>query len=170
MTNLGSAIRSPALAVVLIVLLAGTVLATDSTGFSATLLARGTMSESVHFNTGEVKFQTKAPVDFVTNQVTIQPLGSSGWHSHPGVTLVSIASGSVVRYDEHCAATVFPAGSAFVEPAGHVLLVRNESDTTPAVNIVTFIVPSGVRMISSISASSAARAPSARGATAISTL
>jgi quercetin dioxygenase-like cupin family protein len=144
MKTLGKAIRSPALAVAFIVLFAGTVLATASTGFSATLLARATLSESVHFNTGEVKFQTKAPVDFATNQVTIQPLGSSGWHSHPGVTLVSVASGSIVRYDTDCTATVFPAGSAFVEPAGHVLLVRNESDTIPAVNIVTFIVPTGV--------------------------
>jgi quercetin dioxygenase-like cupin family protein len=144
MKILGRAIWSPALTVVLIALFAGTVIATDASGFAATPLARATLSESVHFNTGEVKFQTKAPVDFATNQVTIQPGGSSGWHSHPGVTLVSVASGSVVRYDTDCTATVFPTGSAFVEPAGHVLLVRNESATTPAVNIVTFIVPTGV--------------------------
>ena len=60
-----------------------------------------------------------------------------------GVTLVSVASGSVVRYDAHCAATVFGTGTAFVEAGDHPLLVRNESTTTPAVNIVTFIVPAG---------------------------
>jgi hypothetical protein len=38
---------------------------------------------------------------------------------------------------------VFAAGSAFVESGHHPLLVRNESETTPAVNIVTFIVPAG---------------------------
>ena len=137
------AIRSPLLALALIVVLAGTVLATASSGFAGTPLARGTVSESVHFNTGEVKFQTKGAVLLATNQVTIQPGGSSGWHYHPGVTLVSVASGTVVRYDAQCVATVFAAGSAFVESGTHPLLVRNESATTPAVNIVTFLVPAG---------------------------
>jgi quercetin dioxygenase-like cupin family protein len=141
------AIRSPLLALALIVVFAGTVLATAASGFTSTPLARGTVSESVHFNTGEVKFQTKGAVDLATNMVTIQPLGSSGWHSHPGVTLVSVASGSVVRYDAHCMATVFAAGSAFVESGDHPLLVRNESATTPAVNIVTFMVPAGTPVL-----------------------
>lgn len=137
------AIRSPLLALALIPMLAGSVLATPARDFTPTPLARGTLTESVHFNSGEVKFQTKGPVDFATNMVTILPGGSSGWHFHPGVTLVSVASGSVVRYDAHCTATVFAAGSAFVESGDHPLLVRNET-ATPAVNIVTFLVPAGV--------------------------
>ena len=136
-------IRSPLLALALIVVVAGSVLATPSSNFVGTPLARGTVNESVHFNTGEVKFQTKGSVLLATNTVTIAPGGSSGWHFHPGVTLVSVASGSVVRYDAHCMATDFPTGSAFVESGNHPLLVRNESATTPAVNIVTFIVPAG---------------------------
>jgi quercetin dioxygenase-like cupin family protein len=98
------------------------------------------VSERVHFNTGAVKFQTKGPVALVTNQVTIQPGGSSGWHFHPGVTLVTVASGTVVRYDAHCMPTEFPAGSAFVESGNHPLLVKNETATL-AINIVTFLVP-----------------------------
>jgi quercetin dioxygenase-like cupin family protein len=131
------------LALALIVGLTGTALATGAINFTSTLLARGTLSESVHFNSGEVKFQTKGSVDFVTNSVTISPNGSSGWHSHPGVTLVTVSSGSVVHYDAHCMATVYPAGTAFVESGDHPLLVRNESATIPAVNIVTFLVPAG---------------------------
>lgn len=147
------AIYIPLLALALIVMVAGTVLATGSVGFSSappagTGAGRGTLSESVHFNSGEVKFQTKGAVDFVSRIVTIAPVtagvpGSSGWHFHPGVTLVTVASGSVVHYDAHCTATVYPAGSAFVEEGDHPLLVRNESATTPAVNIVTFLVPAG---------------------------
>jgi quercetin dioxygenase-like cupin family protein len=135
-------IRSPLLALALIVVVAGTVLATPSVMFVGTPLARGTTSESVQFNTGEVKLQTKGPVLLATNSVTIQPGGSSGWHFHPGVTLVSVAAGTVVRYDAHCMATVFPTGSAFIESGNHPLNVRNEG-TEPAVNIVTFIVPAG---------------------------
>jgi hypothetical protein len=141
--TLSTAIRSPLLALTLIVVLAGTVLATPAnSGFVGTPLARGTVSESVHFNTGEVKFQTKGSVLIATNTVTIQPGGSSGWHFHPGVTLVSVASGSVVRYDAHCTPTLFATNSAFVESGNHPLLVRNEG-TIPAVNIVTFLVPAG---------------------------
>lgn len=140
---MGKAIRSPLLALGLIVLFAGTVFATASSNFTPTQLGRGTLSRSVHFNSGAVKFQTKGSVDFVTNSVTIGPMGSSGWHAHPGVTLVTVASGSVVHYDAHCVATVYPAGTAFVESGDHPLLVRNESATTPAVNIVTFLVPAG---------------------------
>jgi hypothetical protein len=39
-------------------------------------------------------------------------------------------------------ATVFPAGTAFIESGNHPLNVRNEG-TEPAVNIVTFIVAAG---------------------------
>jgi hypothetical protein len=140
--TLRKAIRSPLLAGALILMLAGSVLATPASNFVGAPLARGTVSESVHFNTGEVKFQTKGSVLIATNTVTIQPGGSSGWHFHPGVTLVSVASGSVVRYDAHCTATLFPTNSAFVEAGNHPLLVRNEG-TIPAVNIVTFLVPAG---------------------------
>jgi quercetin dioxygenase-like cupin family protein len=141
--NLGKAIRSPVLALVLLAAFAGVALATASSGFTPTELARGTLSPSVHFNSGAVKFQTKGQVDFVTNSVAIAAGGSSGWHSHPGVTLVTVASGTVVHYDAHCVRTVYAAGTAFVESGDHPLLVRNET-ASPAVNIVTFLVPAGV--------------------------
>ena len=141
--SIRKAIRSPLLAVALVVVFAGTVLATSASGFHPTILGRATLGDSVHYNTGEVKFQTKDPVDFVTATVTIDPLGSSGWHSHPGVVLVSVVSGSLVVYDAHCAATVYAAGSAFTESGNEPGLVRNESATTPEVSYVTYLVPAG---------------------------
>jgi quercetin dioxygenase-like cupin family protein len=140
------AIRSPLLALALIVVFAGTVLATfpvPAGSFHLTILSRGTLSEPVHFNTGAVKFQTKGSVDFVAATATFDAPGSSGWHAHPGVVLVTVESGSLVRYDEHCSATVYPAGSAFVESGDVAELVRNESTTTPAVVRVNFLVPAG---------------------------
>ena len=137
------ALRSPLLALALVGLFAGTALATASIGFHATPIARGTLSESVHYNTGEVKFQTKGAVDFVTATVTFDPLGSSGWHTHPGVVLVTVASGSLVEYEANCEGTVHPAGSAFSESGSGPAVVRNESATTPAVVYVTYLVPAG---------------------------
>ena len=94
------AIHSPLLALALVLVFAGTVLATAAnSGFHAAIVSRGTLSDSVHYNTGAVKFQTKGSVDFVNATVTFEPSGSSGWHSHPGVVLVTVASGSVVAYE-----------------------------------------------------------------------
>jgi len=135
--------RSSLLLLILTVAFAGTAIATTASGLHPTLLSRGTHSESVHYNTGEVKFQTKGPVDFVTQTITFDALGSSGWHAHPGVVLVTVQSGSLVHYDEDCTATVYAAGSAFTESGDHAGLVRNESTTTPAVVYATFIAPAG---------------------------
>lgn len=136
-------IRGPLPALALSLLMAGTVLATTASGFSPTPLARGTMSGSVHFNTGEIKLQTKASTDFAMATVTFAPEGSSGWHSHPGVVLVTVKSGSVVVYEADCTATVQDAGSSFIESGDLAGLVRNESTTTNAVVYVTYIVPTG---------------------------
>ena len=139
------ALRSPMLAVGLVIVFAGTALATAASGLTPTTLSRGTVAEEVHFNTGEVKFQTKADVDLVTQTITFAAGSTSGWHAHPGVVLVTIASGSLVRYDGNCSATTYTAGSAhsaFVESGDHSGLVRNET-TSSAVVYVTYIVPKG---------------------------
>ena len=149
--SMRKAIRSPLLALALILVFAGTVLATAAnSGFHSTPVSRGTLSDSVHYNTGAVKFQTKGAVDFVNVTVNFAPLGSSGWHSHPGVVLVTVASGSVVVYDAHCVGTVHTAGtasSAFTESGDEPGLVRNESTTTPEVSNVTYLVPAGTTML-----------------------
>jgi quercetin dioxygenase-like cupin family protein len=137
------AIRSPLLAVVLVTLFAGTALATAANGFHGTILAHGTNAPTVQINDGDIKFQTKAAVDFVEATVTIDPLGSSGWHSHPGIVLVTVASGSVSFYAADCSVIVHPAGTSFVESDGDTGLARNESATTAAVVYVTYIVPAG---------------------------
>jgi len=121
---------------------AGTALATHAVGFVSEPLARGTMSESVHYNTGEVKFQTKDPVDFVHRKLTIGASGTSRWHTHPGVVLITVQSGTLTRYYEDCSFDVYGAGESFTEGGDHAGLVRNET-TTPAVTYLTYVVPAG---------------------------
>ena len=139
-------LRTPLLAVLVIGGFAGTALATPAVGFHPTLLSRATLHEPVGHAIDGVKFRTKGPVDFTHSTVTIDPMGSSGWHTHPGVVLVTVKSGSVVRYHEDCSAEVFPAGSAFTESGRHAGLVRNESATTPSVSYLTFISPVGAAL------------------------
>jgi len=138
---------SPLLAVALVGALAGTVLATAAAGFHGTPLARATLSDGVHYNTGQVKFETKGSTDFAMATVTIDPLGSSGWHEHPGVVLIAVKTGTVTFYNQYCSPTVHIAGTSFVEAAGDGPgLARNESSTDPAVVYVTYIVPVGAAL------------------------
>lgn len=136
-------VRISLLALALSVVFGGTVLATVASGFHPTILSRGTIVERVHVHTGSIKLKTKDSVDVVTATVTIDALGSSGWHSHPGMVLVTVVSGGLSVYDEHCRAKAYAAGSAFVESGDDPGLVRNESATTPAVVNVTYVVPAG---------------------------
>lgn len=141
------AIHIPLLAAALIAVFAGTVLATSASGFNATLLSRAPLSEPVQLNTGAVKLQTKESVDIAMATVSIDPLGSSGWHEHPGVVLVTVKSGTVTFYDETCSATVHAAGTSFVEATGDGPgLARNESSTIPAVVYVTYVAPAGAAL------------------------
>ena len=136
-----ASLTGPLLALALIVVFAGTALATDATGFTPTPLSRGTISAPANLNVGGVEFETEGSVDVATATVTIDASGSSGWHSHPGVVLVTVASGSLTEYDQLCAAIEHPAGSTFIESGDTPRVVRNESTTTPAVVYVTYLVP-----------------------------
>jgi quercetin dioxygenase-like cupin family protein len=137
------ATRSLTLGLILLVAIAGTALATGSSGFHGTSLARGTTVEPMQFNVGSIKFQAKDRVDIATATVTFDPLGQSGWHSHPGVVLVTVTSGTVTFYRADCSFNVYPAGSSFVESNGATGLARNESATATAQVYVTYVVPAG---------------------------
>jgi quercetin dioxygenase-like cupin family protein len=141
--NLPRASRSPLLAAALVIAFAGTTFATAANGFHGTILAHGTNPTIARINDGDIKFQTKAAVDFVSATVSIDPLGSSGWHSHPGIVLVTVAAGAVSFYAADCSVILHPAGTSFVESDGDTGLARNESATTAAVVYVTYIVPAG---------------------------
>jgi predicted metal-dependent enzyme (double-stranded beta helix superfamily) len=116
--------------------------------------ARGTVSE-------KVKVREPKNTEFVTQQVTIQPGGDTGWHTHPGAALVTVKSGTLtltgLRHrgdddDDHdrggrrgrCETESFSAGQAFVDAGhGHVHIGRNLG-TTPVELWVTFTgVPPG---------------------------
>ena len=70
-------------------------------------------------------------------EVTIQPGGWLGWHSHPGLSFVVVKSGTASFYEaDDCSRQVIPAGGTFFEFANDVHMVRNESTTEPLVNLV----------------------------------
>ncbi len=104
---------------------------------------RATMSDSVQVNDDRIKFQTKDPVDMITQKVTFPTLGTSGWHYHPGVVLVVVESGHVTTHDENCQTKTYGPGEAFVESGNTPFMVSNESSTEVAVDIATIASPAG---------------------------
>jgi quercetin dioxygenase-like cupin family protein len=118
----------------------GVALATPASGVSATPLTRATLGEIKAKNDGIKVQSVPRSADVALVKVTIAPGGSTGWHHHPGVVLVSVASGTVTEYDAQCEQTVIQAGEGFVESRDEVHLVHNEGNVA-AVLYVTFIVP-----------------------------
>jgi quercetin dioxygenase-like cupin family protein len=118
-------------------------LASPGNTTSTTLAPRSTFSDSVKVNEDRIKFQTKDPTDFVTQQVTFPPLAYSGWHHHPGVILVLVKSGHVTTHDENCQTKTYGPQQAFVESGTAPFMVSNESETETAVDVATQVAPAG---------------------------
>jgi quercetin dioxygenase-like cupin family protein len=74
--------------------------------------------------------RTKGQSDLYLQSNVWQPGGSTGWHTHPGHSLIIITAGAVTVYegdDPTCTPHVYTAGMSLVDPGGdHVHLIRNE--------------------------------------------
>ena len=114
-------------------------LATPPSGLTNTPLARGT-----NVSNGTIPLQVGA--DVAMAQITVDPGGSSGWHSHPGGAIIVVKQGSLTVYSpvgSKCETTTYSAGQAFIERPGEVDDVLN-AGTIPYVLFVTFPrVPQG---------------------------
>jgi quercetin dioxygenase-like cupin family protein len=94
-----------------------------------------------------IKFQAKAPTRASVLTLTVDPGGSTGWHTHPGLAVISVTRGTGTLYSTDCSSRTFKSGSAFVESGDdEATLFRNEG-STPVVLTVTFIAPRGAAII-----------------------
>ncbi|MGI8981908.1 MAG: cupin domain-containing protein [Pirellulaceae bacterium] len=93
----------------------------------------------------EVELKTKGLSDVHVSHIRIVPGGHSGWHSHPGPSLISVKSGTLTLYDD-CddfqTPHDYPAGTGLVEDAGCVHRVVNRGSTDLEI-VVVQIVPLG---------------------------
>lgn len=83
--------------------------------------------------------------DTAFQQVTINPGGHTGWHTHPGPTLVAIAQGEGTLYHggvTGCTGHKYAASSGFFQPSADVHNLRNEG-TAPLVLYAFYVLPSG---------------------------
>ena len=122
-----------------VTLTSGAVHATPPSQLTQVLLTRGT-----NVSNGTIPLHVGTDVTMAT--ITVQPGGSSGWHSHPGGAIIVVKEGTLTVYESigrHCEIETYTAGQAFIEKPGEVDQVVNHG-TVPYVLYVTFPdVPQG---------------------------
>jgi hypothetical protein len=144
-----------------LVLLGGAIIATEISamatppeGFTSTTTAQGRFAPFDVTNyfisdKGKLWFsseQTKANSDgyFLIN--VWQAGGTTGWHTHPGHTLIIVTAGTITHYDgddPNCTPHVYSTGMTFVDKGGtHVHIIRNEGDVEAQV-IAFRLIPAG---------------------------
>jgi quercetin dioxygenase-like cupin family protein len=124
---------------------------------STTILARSL------FDPIQVKARTSAPdrwkaqlkthgqsdVYVVDNK--FPPGASTGWHSHPGPSLILVVTGTVTNYpgdDPSCTPHTYSAGDGFIDPGGrHVHMLRNETGTAAETIAVQLLPKDAARRI-----------------------
>lgn len=139
----------------------GNVLATPASGFAGSTIAVGRLAAfdvtnqvlsddpdpSDSKKNVWLSFQkTKGPSDLYVQSNVWVPGGSTGWHTHPGHSLITVTAGTVTAYEGDnlsCTPNVYTVGMTFVDPGGdHVHLLRNEG-TVEARTIAVQLLPAG---------------------------
>jgi quercetin dioxygenase-like cupin family protein len=123
-------------------------LATPGSGFAPQALSTGLFApmDLKADKTGkwDLMLKTKDSTIIGVDKLTVAGGGQSGWHTHTGVTLVTITVGSVKWTDgSNCGTTIYQAGDSFVEPANRLHLVRNASASDTAEFIAIQLRPEG---------------------------
>lgn len=118
--------------------LAGVAVATSSTGsIVSEVIGAGSMPTGMGF-------VAHPGTNTVVADFTFGPNSSTGWHSHPGKTLVTVKSGTFTVYHaKDCAPNVYGPGDAFVELPSSVHVGRNETGSDVELGVVFFGVPIG---------------------------
>jgi quercetin dioxygenase-like cupin family protein len=114
-------------------------LASPGSQVTPTTYSTSTLSESVEGNHDRIKFQTKDPTVVRVQKLEFAPGGYTGFHHHPGIVIVSIASGSLNLVDgSDCSVETKATGTVFVETSDHA---HNAIAPNGATVYVTYITP-----------------------------
>jgi quercetin dioxygenase-like cupin family protein len=106
------------------------------------LLSRGTIADPFAVQARGIALAAERPIDVAIAHLTFAVDGSTGWHKHPGPTVVTVISGELTVTDGKCRTKLYEAGDSFVEQGPRRHLAVNTAGTTTKTN-VTFFVPQG---------------------------
>jgi hypothetical protein len=90
--------------------------------------------------------RTKGVSELFVQNNTWLPNADTGWHSHPGHSLIIVTEGEVTNYDAHdpsCTPTKYGKGVGFVDAGGdHAHMIRNEGAVI-ARTVAVQLIPAG---------------------------
>lgn len=89
---------------------------------------------------------TKGLTDGYVVENDFQPGQSTGWHSHPGPSIVFVVSGTVTNYVNtrpHCRGKSYTAGQYFLDAGGADIHEIVDTGTDPAKLIAVQFIPTG---------------------------
>jgi quercetin dioxygenase-like cupin family protein len=139
-----TAFRAFVIALLATIATVGVAMATSGQFATPTNFARGMLEPGDRINTPFVKLQIRGDTDVFTQKIEIAPNGHTGWHSHPGPVLVTIAAGTMTLYqgdDPTCSPRTVGVGETFIDPGGgNVHIARNEGTET-LVLYATYLLP-----------------------------
>jgi quercetin dioxygenase-like cupin family protein len=121
----GKGVLGLALIAMALVMAVGAAVATPGSGVTTVPLASAQIDH-------QIKIQQGAGEATVVADFTLTPGGTTGWHSHPGKTLVLVTAGEFTIYrdrDGRCRTRTYGPGDGFVEPPTSVHVGVNEGDT-----------------------------------------
>jgi hypothetical protein len=110
----------------------GAAWATPSQGLNTTILSGPVALDEIDVHSKSdhhsVKIKTQGTSDVWVVQNRIVPGGHTGWHSHPGPSIISVVSGQATEYDadDPGSGIVHSAGTAFVDDGDGAHIIRNE--------------------------------------------
>jgi hypothetical protein len=148
-------------ALTLAISMTGPVLATPASGFVGTTLTVGRFSDINAINrlvppdfwesrqNRDVWLslqQTRGESDVYVQSNVWAPGGTTGWHTHPGHSLIIVTAGTVTVYEGHdgtCTPHAYTVGMGFVDAGGdHEHVIRNEG-AVEARTITVQVIPAG---------------------------
>lgn len=131
-----------------------TVHGTPASGFSAVQQWKGDYGPMLvkGEKTGpwDVKISTKGESDVYITRNSIAIGGHSGWHMHPGPSLITVTVGEITAYDSTdplCTPKVYRAGEGFIDSGDHAHLLKNESGAPAETVAVQFLADGSTRRI-----------------------
>jgi hypothetical protein len=134
--------------------------ATPAVGFTATTLVHRTItavddSKTLIPNSAEddqlardwlSRQEISGPSSLYVQSNVWQPGGTTGWHTHPGHSLIIVTAGTVTEYDgsdPDCKPHIYTRNMSFIDHGGtHVHIIRNEGATTAQTTAVQ-LIPAG---------------------------
>jgi hypothetical protein len=124
--------------------------ASPASGVFRTFIGRGTfdsftVNAELNPSAGQPRLQYIAKaqpgMDLEVDTHYYTPLGSTGWHKHPGPVYITVTSGQLTFYeydDATCSPHVYDAGEGFVD-YGHGHIGVNQDPNTPASDVTVAV-------------------------------